>query len=188
MNPRVKYSLPVATLALLAASCSDPAPTPAAVGLSLSIHSPATPISGTTCPVITTEEIGSPPPSAAEPGQRLTDGDGADVSCSIAGKSSLSVSAKIARGAVKFNISGGVVDPSTGDGTFNVALFTPDSDNLATDAMGGPCTFTAAPAPLQAKPGTLYATFECSSLWDRSNATPTACGANGVIVLEYCED
>ncbi len=188
MNPRLKYSLPVAVLALLSSSCSDPAPTPAAVGLSLSIHSPGTPIVGTTCPVITTETIGNPPPTDREPGARLTDGEGANVTCSIAGNSVLGVSAKIAAGPVKFNISSGRIDPATGDGTFNVALFTPDSDSLNTDDEGGPCTFTAAPAPLQAKAGTLYAKFNCSSIWDRSNATPTACGANGVIVLEYCED
>jgi hypothetical protein len=190
MKPRTTTWMPAAALALLSMACSDPAPTPAAVGLTLSIHTPNTPIPQTACPVLGNSAIGNPAPvsNPISPGGRITDGKSdVDVSCAVKGETTFSVSATIGQGAVKFNISGGKVDKAAGTGTFNVALFTPYSSALASES-DRPCTFDVSDPPLEVSKGNLFARFNCPALWNRETATHTACGADGLVVLEFCEE
>ena len=190
MNPRKTLWMPAATLALLSMGCSDPAPTPAAVGLYVSIHPPNTEIPNSNCPSFGQSDIGNPPPNTnpIDPGTRITDGSGGiDVSCTVKGSKTFSISANIADGPEKFRISGGTLDTATGMGTFNVALFTPYTNDLASEA-DRPCTFDISDAPLEATPGNLFARFYCPAIWNRENATHTACAADGMVVLEFCEE
>jgi hypothetical protein len=190
MNACTTLWLPAAALALLSIGCSDPAPTPAAVGLQLSIHTPNTPIPDSACPSFGNAAIGNPPPvsNPLGPGTRITDGKSdVEVSCAVKGSSTFSVRATIAQGAVKFNVSGGSVNKDTKTGTFNVSLYTPDSDALASES-DRPCTFDVMTAPLEVSPGNLFARFNCPALWNRETATHTACGGDGLLVLEFCEE
>jgi len=182
--------MPAATLAVLAMGCSDPAPTPAAVGLTLSIHSPNTPIPDSTCPILGTAQIGNPPPNGnpLNPGGRITDGKSdVDVSCTVKGDGTFSVSGTIQQGATRFNISGGRIDATTKMGTFNVSLHTPESRGLQSEAAA-PCTFDASEPPLEVSKGNLFARFNCPALWRRDEATPIACGGDGLVVLEFCQE
>lgn len=194
MNPRLTL-IPAAALALLSLGCSDAAPTPAAVGLQLSVIYPDIAPPGTTCPATGSNGLGDPPPSAGplRAGGRITDGNSdVDVKCTVRGESSFAVSAEIAQGPLKFNVSGGTIDSATGTGTFNASFFSPAAGNsFATEDE--PCQFDLSTqagqedAP-QVKAGTLFARFNCPTVWNRGSATPAACGASGVLVLEYCED
>ena len=195
MNPRLTLCIPAAVLALLSASCSDAAPTPAAVGLQLSVTYPDLPPAGSTCPATGSDAVGDPPPSSGplRAGKRITDGNkGVDVSCTVKGKTSFNVSASIAQGPFKFNVSGGSIDSEAGTGTFNASFFS-TAASAAFVTEDEPCVFDLSPqagqenAP-QVSPGTLLARFRCPTVWNRGGATPAACGASGVIVLEYCED
>ncbi len=51
-----------------------------------------------------------------------------------------------------------------------------------------PCAFALSEPPLEVSEGNLFATFECPVLWNHATATDTACGAEGVLVLESCEE
>jgi hypothetical protein len=181
--------MPAAALALLSLGCSDPAPTPAAVGLTLSVHSPNTPIADSVCGGLGSSAIGNPPPTLnpISPGTRITDGKSSvEVGCAVKGSSTFSVNASITQGATNFNISAGTIDKATGAGTFNVTMYTPYSDNLASEDR--PCTFDASEPPLEVTPGNLFARFDCPALYNRENAAVTACGADGILVLEFCEE
>lgn len=190
MNLRPTLWMPVAALALLSIGCSDPAPTPAAVGLTLSIHGPNTPVPDTTCAAMGSSAIGNPAPNANPlgPGTRITDGKSdVDVTCTVKGDSTFAVSARIKQGATTFNISGGTIDKASGTGTFNASLYTPYSANLASES-DAPCTFDVSEPPLEVTSGNLFARFNCPRLWNRETPTHTACGGDGLVVLEFCEE
>ena len=190
MNPRTTLWIPAATLALLSMGCSDPAPTPAAVGLTLSVHAPFTSIPDSTCPSTGQSSIGNPAPNEnpLDPGTRIQDGkSGVNVDCAVKGSSSFTVSAGITQGALNFRVSGGKIDTATKSGTFNLNIFTPYADNLASEA-DRPCTFDIMDAPLEASPGNLFALYNCPALWNREMSPHTACGADGVLVLEFCAE
>jgi hypothetical protein len=78
----------------------------------------------------------------------------------------------------------GTIDAATKQGTATASVYTPESLGLASDPEM-PCTLDASNPPLEVKPGTLYATFECEALMA---APSTACGAQGVILIEFCEE
>ncbi len=189
MKPRPFAWFPAAVLSVLSLSCSDAAPNPAAVGLTLGIAPPSIPQSGFQCNTSgTTKSIGEPAPIGTNPGNRINDGDsGVKVDCKVSGKDKFSFSASIEQGKnVKFSMSGGSIDTATGKGTFNASLYTPESLGLATDPST-PCTIDINPpeAPYQVKAGTLYAQWSCPVM---KAAPTTACGVSGTVVLEFCED
>jgi hypothetical protein len=188
MTPRHLAWFSAAVLSALSLSCSDPAPTPAAVGLTLGIAPSSIPMQGFQCNTSgLTKTIGDPAPQGTNPGNRVNDGDsGVKVDCKVSGKSSFSVSASIEQGkSVKFSMSGGTIDKATGKGTFNASLYTPETLGLASDPAT-PCTFDLNPAPpYEVNGGTLYATWNCPVM---KAAPTTACNASGTIVLEFCED
>jgi hypothetical protein len=187
MKPRHLAWFPAAALAALSLSCSDAAPTPAAVGLTLGIAPPSIPQTGFQCNTSgTTKSIGEPAPVGTNPGGRINDGDsGVKVDCKVSGKDKLSFSASIEQGkAVKFTISGGSIDKATGKGTFNASLYTPESLALASEPAA-PCTIDTSTEPYEVKAGTLYGQWSCPVM---KAAPSTACGASGTIVLEFCED
>jgi hypothetical protein len=190
MNPRTTLWMPAAALALMSLGCSDPAPAPASVGLTLSVHTPNTPVPNSICPSFGSRSIGSPPPNGNPlgPGTRIQDGKSdVNVTCRIKGSTSFSVSATIGQGAVRFNVSGGSIDKTTMSGTFNLSLYTPDVGALQSEATA-PCTFDVSDPPLEVSAGNVFARYNCPALWNRENATPTACGGDGLLVLEFCED
>lgn len=179
---------PAAVLSLISLGCSDPDPTPAAVGLTLGVAPPSVPRPGLQCNTPgTTKTIGDPPPVGTNPGRRISDGDGSvKVDCKVSGKGPFSVSAKIENGKqVRFNISNGTIDKATGTGTFSASLYTPDTLGLSSDPQT-PCRFELDPSPpYEVKPGTLYAQWNCPLM---TAAPSTGCSASGTIVLEYCEE
>ena len=162
---------------------------PAAVGLDLIVHPPSSPIPGSICPVSASSLIGNPPPNSnpPNPGGRVSDGvSGVSVDCSVKGPSTFSVSAQIALDALHFEVVAGTIGAVSGTGTFGLAMSSAETGALASEA-DQPCTVDVSEPPLEVTAGNLFAGFECPALWNRENPTPTACGAEGVIVLEFCK-
>ena len=163
---------------------------PSRAGLQLSLHAPSPAIPNTECFAAGETAIGAPPPTLdpLDAGGAVGGGD-LDVSvvCSVVGADTYSVSAVIARDALRFKVSNGTIDASAGTGTFKLLIDTPEAGDIVSE-VDRPCTFDVSEPPLEVGEGTLFATFQCPVLWNHATATDTACGADGALVLELCRD
>ena len=171
MKPRHLDWFPAAVLSVFSLSCSDAAPPPAAVGLTLGIAPPSIPQSGFQCNTSgTTKTIGDPAPIGTNPGNRIADGESSvKVDCKVSGKDTFSVSGRIEQGKdVKFTISGGTIDKATGKGTFTASLVLVGDQVFATSESGQTYIFKATPQKFK-----LVAE---NKLGDEVYATPAICG------------
>lgn len=163
---------------------------PSKVGLQLSLHPPNTPIPYTECFATGESSIGEPPPTLdpLSPGERVSDGDSdVSVDCTVTGPDTFAVAAVIARDTLRFKISDGLIDAAAGTGTFDLLIHTVEAGDIVNE-VDQPCTFDVSQPPLEVSEGSLFATFECPVLWNHATATDTACGADGALVLELCND
>jgi len=114
------------------------------------------------------------------PGTPAVDGEnGATVNCRVSGSS---VSGRMTLGGVSFGVIGGNV-PSSGNGTANLSSFDPIGLSMQSPS-GTPCSVTA----LQIQNGAAWATFRCAAYNDPSAPNQSACAAEGVFLLQNCEE
>ena len=190
MNARARWSLSTVPV-LLALGCSDPVPFPAEGGATLSIQSPSSGVSGTSCPVPgRTYEIGNPAPTQSGPGESAIDGDkGASVKCSVKGNGPFTFSGTLnARNnedktPVSITFVDGQVGADKNSGTVSVIVSTLDLSSPFSSAAGA-CTVNV--INQQIKPGSIWATFSCPSITTPPSGRCTI-GGNSVFVFENCE-
>jgi hypothetical protein len=92
------------------------------------------------------------------------------------------VSGRMTLGNVSFGVTGGKV-PATENGTANLSSFDPIGLSMQSPP-GTPCSVTA----LKIQGGAVWATFRCSQYTDLSSPNQSACAAEGVFLLQNCEE
>jgi hypothetical protein len=190
MLARVVPFLVSVPLALSAASCSDPPPTPPAAGVSMSLSPPSKMYTDTrSCNAGTvgsfTYQIGQP-----DPGKTIENGkQGVKVDCLV--KSDGSFNATIS-GAdenghkpASFSFTGRIADANqTASNTGQMTQISPDTGPQTSQVMGSPgCTF----GPVGTlKKGAILTDVDCpliGSIDDNSSG----CSVHGTIAFEYCK-
>jgi hypothetical protein len=158
---------------------------PAQGAFSVLVTAPSATVNGTACPVSGTKYgLGSPPPTALDPGQSIvSDHDGSVISCSVRGRPPLTFG-----GSLHGTTSTG--DPVTlvltdgtlagNEGTANLSFFAPQLASQFTSST--PCRVSVVAG--QVKPGSIWASFSCDVL---SSPPSGLCSASGVFVLENCD-
>jgi hypothetical protein len=192
MKPRVLPLALTLPFALVAAACSDPPPTPAAVGLSLSLGPPAAEFAGSrACHAGTTSGftyvLGAP-----NPGRTIEDGkNGVTVSCLVRGDGgfSMSGSGTDANGKkpISFSFSGSIKDKTApANNTVNtgqMTFFSPDT--LAMGSLAG--TPNCSYGPVQTlKKGAILTDVDCPIIGAIDDTT-SGCKVHGTIAFEYCK-
>ena len=160
------------------------------VGLRLSLYEPNIESPYPECFPAGESSIGNPAPALdpLDAGRGVSHGTSdVSVTCSVTGSGTFDVSATVAQGNLRFKVSDGTIDADTGTGTFELLIDTVEAGDIVTEA-DQLCTFDVSEAPLGVSEGNLFATFECPVLWNHATATDTACGANGALVLESCQN
>lgn len=189
MNGCPRWS--VLALPLLAAlGCSDPVPRPAQGNLTLSLQPPTM---GTgTCPVPgRTYVIGNPNgPNSNNAGDRIIDGHGATIKCSVQGNGTFTFSGTI-KGTtgttpsdqVTLTMTNGTINSTTGTVTASVNV-TQLAGNFSSPAGG--CMVSVVGDNV--KPGSLWATVMCPTISDPS-APGKSCSVGPIttFVLENCD-
>jgi hypothetical protein len=190
--PRV---LPIALtipLALFAAACSDPPPTPAAAGVSISL-SPAS--------VKDVPNLGSRSCTAGDSsgftyalgqpnsGRTIEDGkSGVHVTCTVTAAGSFNLNASGVDGnghkPVSFTFTGAIKDKvNTAANLGGMTFFSPDTSQLVT--LGGDypgCTY----GPVTTlKKGAILTDINCP-LIGGSDDTTSGCKVHGTVAFEYC--
>lgn len=185
MDVKTAY-LYASLIPLLAAvsACSDPAPPKAKGNMQVQIGFAVNPPENKTCnlQVPAAGNIGEPPPTATDPGQRVTNGaDGARVSCKVSGSETYSFSGTLGKGANSFGTSGRIEADGTGTGT--VTVRTAGTVNTLSTDPDLDCTFTA----VEAASGRIWATYDCPGMINRQSPQ-TYCKASGTFVFENCSE
>ena len=129
-------------------------------------------------------QIGANPPTGTSPGDRVIDGQAyAQVSCTVSGSGSFTVSGSISQGPTSFQIDG-TVNGTSGTGT--AGEYDPQSaQSLVSDP--GDCTITVT-APQEIASGRIWASFECNSFSNPSVPKTTACASSGHFVFDNCSE
>jgi hypothetical protein len=172
-------------LSLLGAlGCSDPVADPPRGNLAIEIGATADKPDGTQCPSIGHKAfIGVPEPTLSQAGQRIEDGDGASVYCSVKGGGPYNFHAKISQGSISFTMVGTAA--SGGTGTANIVYTDNKIGTTMENTLDKPCTVATNQYELQVAKGRIWASFECPQI----RAQPTYyCSAKGVFVFEKCEE
>ena len=186
------FAFPVA---LVAAACSDPPPTPAAMGMSLELSQPISSelmgvdIGGRTCNARGTGAwtyiIGQPAPN-----KTIEDGkNGVSVDCTVRGDGSFVASGEgydqNTKEQLSFNVSGRITDPkSTTVNMGQLAFYTPFTSRLETESTQYTgCTF--GPATVLKK-GAVLTDVNCPIIVDPHDSS-TGCRAHGTLAFEYCK-
>jgi hypothetical protein len=164
--------------------CSDAVGDPPRGNLAIQLGSTPDRPDGTKCPSIGhNANIGVPGPTLSQPGQRIEDGEGAAVNCSVKGGDPYNFTTQISQGSISFFMRGTVAAQGTGTST----LVYTDNQLGATmeNAADKPCTVAVNEHSLQVAKGRIWASFECPQI----RAQPTYyCSAKGVFVFENCDD
>jgi hypothetical protein len=189
MLTRVVSFLISVPLALSAAACSDPPPTPAAAGVSVTLSQPDPAIAGDrACTAGTvgtfTYQIGEP-----DPGKTIEDGkDGVKVTCLVKSDHNfnLSISGTDSNGhkPASFSFTGVVHDQNTpASNPGSMSSISPDTGQLVTLPDGPGCTF----GPVGTlKPGAILTDVDCPLIGDTSE-NANGCKVHGTIAFEYCK-
>lgn len=191
---RLLSALIVSPLAFAAAACSDPPPTPAAMGISINLGKPMqadlpnNDIGSRSCPAdngAATYIIGQPAANkTVENGK-----GGVKVTCQVRGDGTFSAEAAGFDGytqqRISMNISGRITDKgsATAAGTGAMQFYTPSTAALHTDTQKFPgCTF----GPVTTlKKGAILTDIMCPILV--ADDDPSAgCKVKGTIAFEYC--
>jgi len=190
---RLLSALVISPFALAAAACSDPPPTPAAMGISINLtpasatEVPGVDIQGRSCTAMgtgsATYSIGQPSPN-----KTIENGKGGvTVECTVRGDGSFSAAASgldaFTKQRLSLNVSGRITDSAAKvAGTGGFQFYTPDTAALYTRAPYPDCTF----GPVTTlKKGAILADIVCPIIVgeDPSNG----CKAKGTIAFEYCK-
>jgi hypothetical protein len=189
MLARVVPFLVFVPLALSAASCSDPPPTPPAAGVSISLGPPSKMYTDTrSCNAGTvgsfTYQIGQP-----NAGKTIENGkQGVKVECLVKGdggfNATISGADENGHKPASFSFSGKIADKNqTASNTGLMTSISPDTGPM-TNLMGGPgCTFGPV---VTLKKGALLTDVDCpliGSIDDNSSG----CSVHGTIAFEYCK-
>jgi hypothetical protein len=193
MLPRFFPIFAVFPLALSAAACSDPPPTPAAMGISLSLSAPLTTevsnVGSRSCPAggsgAFTYTIGQPLPN-----KTIEDGtDNVKVDCTVRGDNSFSAQASGLDGHTKeilsMNVSGRITDKNSATANMGqLTFYTPNTLALQTQTSQYPgCTF----GPVTTlKKGAILTEIKCPIIVALDDST-SGCRAEGTIAFEYCK-
>lgn len=138
--------------------------------------------------------VGTPAPSAADPGQSVIDGEGGTaISCSVRGTGPFTFSGSLhatssdaARDPITVTFSGGTVNADKATGTVSVSVFTPQLEaNFSSGST--PCTVEV--INRQVKAGSIWANFSCPSLSSPPSGVCTSGVAPSVstLVFENCD-
>lgn len=195
MMSRFLSTLSVLPLALAAAACSDPPPTPAAMGISINLSDPLqqdlpnNDIGSRSCPAgdsgASTYIIGQPAPN-----KTIEDGKGGvKVDCTVRGDGSFDASASGFDGYTKqklsMSISGRIADklaPKVA-GTGPLQFYTPQTLALHTSSPFPDCTF----GPVTTlKKGAILTDIECPIIIASDDST-SGCKVKGTVAFEYCK-
>jgi hypothetical protein len=152
------------------------------------------PLSSRTCP--SGAEYTASIPDVAGPLETLSDETyrhwvqdgqpGASVRCAVvpsSGNASFAFEGEISTSARSFKIEGGVIADHYGTARITVADATRLSSPLASPAAN--CIIDTSSGALQAKPGAIWAHFDCDML---EHQPSDACAAEGYFVLENCAE
>jgi hypothetical protein len=192
---RLLSALIVFPLAFAAAACSDPPPTPAAMGISINLVKPEltdfppnTDLGSKSCPAgagQATYIIGQP---AAN--KTIENGKGGvKVTCQVRGDGTFSAAAAGFDGytqqRISMNISGRITDRAsqTAAGEGVMQFYTPDTNALHTNTQKFPgCSF----GPVTTlKKGAILTDIMCPILITDDNPSD-GCKVKGTIAFEYC--
>ena len=171
--------LATSLLATSLLGCSDPVPDPARGAVEIHIKSALSTPTGMGCNVgAHRAQIGAV--NEGEIGERAEDGAGADVSCKVTGSGPFSFSGSIKKGSVSFSVQGSA--PAVGDsGEAYIVEYDPTSATSLESPQETPCTV----ALIEAAPGKIWASFDCSAFADTS--TNLFCAAQGHFFFERCD-
>ena len=191
---RLLSALVISPLALAAAACSDPPPTPAAMGISINLTPPSqsevgtdVDISGKSCAA---EGSGSATYSVGQPAPNKTIENGkggVTVDCTVRGDGSFTAAAAgletITKQRISLNVSGVISDASAKvAGTGALQFYTPGTGALYTRSPFPDCTF----GPVTTmKKGALLADITCPIIVGEN--PQDGCRAKGTIAFEYCK-
>lgn len=191
---RLLSALVLSPLALAAAACSDPPPTPAAMGISINLTPPSATevttvdISGRSC---TAEGSGSATYSIGQPSPNKTIENGkggVTVDCTVRADGSFSAEAAgletITKQRLSLNVSGRITNAAAqkdaGTGAFQ--FYTPGTGALYTTSPYPDCTF----GPVTTlKKGAILADINCPIIIGEN--PQDGCKAKGTIAFEYCK-
>ena len=131
--------------------------------------------------------LGIPGPTETDPGTGETDGqDGVTVACEVSGNDNNTVlfEGSLGKDGLTLKINGQLddYDAASETGTGNAELFFYSFQTQGLSTLGPACDVRA----VQAAPGRLWATFDCSSgLGDRDEPN-LSCSMGGVVTFENC--
>jgi len=189
MLARVLPFLVCVPLALSAAACSDPPPSPPAAGVSITLSPPDMTVSSTrSCNAGTvgayTYQIGQP-----DPGKTIENGhDGVTVSCLVKGDGTFNgqIAGADERGRpASFSFTGQIVDQMNAKAnTGSMTSTSPDTGPMTSQVAGFPtCTF----GPVTTlKKGAILTDITCPLVGPIDDAS-SGCAVSGTIAFEYCK-
>ncbi len=185
-----------AVFALGALACSDPVPPPAQGAFIASVKPASPQPAGKACP--TSAFTYDVPPVLTDMPTEILDADnythriingesGATVECSVkGGGGNFTFSGNILLGGKALKISGGTLAAGKGTATITVN----DAERLSPAQLispAGACAIDATKAAgnnFQAKAGSMWASFKCTSV---ELMPASSCAADGFFVLENCD-
>lgn len=179
--------------ALCVIGCSDPVPPPPKGGMFISINAAPVAVTpaGRKCNIqFHDAAIGSPPPSAAAPGGRVTDGEGgARVSCRVSKSGDVfKITASAAHKKISFSVNGEIAPK--GKGTASIIESDPVSLVALRNPTDTPCVLSVESEPLEVAAGRIWAHFACPAFVDATQPDgPLFCEAeSGWFVFENCDE
>jgi hypothetical protein len=179
-------------LALAAAACSDPPPTPAATGFTLNLTQPrsseVTDLGSRAC---SAGDSGSHTYSVGQPAAHKTIEDGKNgvvVDCTVRGDGSFFATVNgydnIGKERLSLSVSGRITDKASATAnTGSLSFYTPSTLALETHAPYPLCKF----GPVQTlKKGAVLMDVECPVIVGTSESS-SGCRVDGTIAFEYCK-
>lgn len=192
MMSRFLPLLSVFPLALAAAACSDPPPTPSATGFTLNLTQP----SRTEVPDLGSRQCsagstGNHTYSIGQPAANKTIEDGKNgvvVDCTVRGDGSFFATASgydnIGKEKLSLSVSGRITDKaSTTANVGSMSFYTPSTLALETHAPFPQCTFGPVPT---LKKGAILMDVKCPVIIG-TNESSSGCRVDGTIAFEFCK-
>jgi hypothetical protein len=191
MMPRLLPLAVTLPFALIAASCSDPPPTPAAVGLSLSLGRPdptKVDVGSRSCHAGSASafkyELGEPFANGT-----IEDGTGnVKVNCIVRGDGTFSANGsgtdENGKKPISFSFSGRIKDKANAaENLGGMAFFSPDTSHLARIDSVPECTFGPV---VTLKKGAILTDVDCLMIASPDDTT-SGCSVHGTIAFEFCK-
>ncbi len=192
MMSRFLPLLSVFPLALAAAACSDPPPTPSATGFTLNLTQPSrTEVPDLGSRACSAGATGNHTYSIGQPQANKTIEDGKNgvvVDCTVRGDGSFVAKANgydnIGKEKLSLVVSGRITDKaSTTANTGSLSFYTPSTLALETHQPFPGCTFGPVPT---LKKGAILMDVKCPVIVGTSESS-SGCRVDGTIAFEYCK-